>query len=121
MLNDRPSKDLASHMAAQLRVRQGALDRVAARAGRKVPTHVRRDLNRLIEADHLANHAKLRKRLDPKTLKASERRVGAFLETRDPARERRNAALDMIAQIAFVVVSVALALFFYLLWRGAFS
>lgn len=121
MFNDRDSDDLAGHMATQLRVRKGPLDRVAARAGRKVPTHVRRDVDRLIEADHLANHAKLRKRLDAKRLTSSRRRVGAYLETRDPARERRDAALDMIAQIAFVIVTVALGLFFYLLWRGAFS
>lgn len=121
MLTDQKSEELAQQMATQLRVRQGTLDRVAARAGRKVPTHVQKDVSRLIEADHLANHAKLRKRLDPKALKSSRRRVGAFLETRDPALERRHAALDLVAQIAFVLVTVALGLFFYLLWRGAFS
>ncbi len=108
-------------MATQLRVRSGSLDRVAKRAGRKVPSRVQKDVARLIEADHLANHAKLRKRLDAKTLKSSRKRVGAYLDTRNPALERRNAALDLIAKIAFVLVSVTLALFFYMLSQGAFA
>lgn len=115
------NQDVARQMATQMRVRSGPLDRVVARAGRKLPRRVRDDVTRLIEADHLANHAKLRKRLDEKTLRTSRKRIGAFLETRDPKRERRDAALDLIAQVAFVVVTVALGLFFFLLWRGAFA
>ena len=121
MRKDQDTDEFARHMAAQLRVRSGSLERVAARAGRKVPSRVQRDVARLIEADHLANHAKLRKRLDDKALKSSRRRVGVYLDAQDPAKERRDAALDLIAKIAFVLVTVALALFFYLLSQGAFD
>ncbi len=121
MIKDQNTDEVARHMATQLRVRSGSLERVAARAGRKVPSRVQKDVARLIEADHLANHAKLRKRLDAKALKTSQRRVGHFLDAQNPARERRNAILDRVAGIAFVVVSVGLALFFYLLSQGAFD
>jgi len=44
-----------------------------------------------------------------------------FLETLDPKAERRGEILDTIAKIAFVIVVVVLALFFYLISIGYFE
>lgn len=109
---------MAEKMSTQLRVRGEGLADVTERAGRKLPRHLRREADVLLEARELASNPKLAHRVDARRVRRAEKRLNTYLDKLDPAAERRGEILDLIAKIAFVFVTVVLAIFFYLLWRG---
>lgn len=113
--------ELTAYMAQQLRLKGETFSEVAARAGRKLPRRLRRDVQTLSEVEALADNPKLAHRLDERQITKAERRLRAFLDTLDPKAERRGEILDTIAKIAFVFVVVALSLFFYLISTGYFE
>ena len=119
-LNER-SDALAQKMAQQLRLRRGDLASVAERAGRKLPKHLRTDVDVILEAQQKAAHPKLKHHVDAAQIIKAEKKVYRFLDKQNPKAERRNEILDTIAKVAFVVFSVVLASFLILLWRGHFS
>ena len=108
-------------MSAQLRVRGDGLSDVAEKAGRKLPRRLRPDVAKLIEAEAMSAHPKLARLVDERQFRRAEKRLNRFLEKQDPAAERRGEILDMIAKIAFVFVTIVLAVFFLLLSRGYFD
>ena len=112
---------MAEKMAKQLRVRGDGLADVTEKAGRKLPRHLKRDASVLIEAEALAAHPKLGRLVNERQVRKAEKRLARFLDKQNPAAERRGEILDMIAKIAFVFVTVVLAVFFLLLWRGYFD
>lgn len=109
---------LSQKMATQLRVRGETLEDVAAKAGRKLPKRLQKHVDVLTEAAAAEKHPKLMRQIDPREVRKSRRRLTYFLDKQDPKSERRGEILDVIAKIAFVVVTVLLAVFFLLLWRG---
>jgi endo-1,4-beta-D-glucanase Y len=115
------SEDLATKMAKQLRVGSGDLEAVAAKAGRKLPKHLRAEVALIVEAMRLAEHPKFMHRVDMARLAKAEKKISRFLDKQDPTTERRNEILDTVAKIAFVIFSVVLAVFLTLLWRGYFA
>ncbi len=115
------TKSLATRMAAQLRVRGDGLADVAERAGRKLPKRLRDDAQVMIDAEALGGHPKLAKQIDAKRVGQAERRLSAFLDKQNPSVERRSEILDAVAKIAFVLVTIVLAVFFTLLYRGYFD
>ena len=112
------AEKLAEAMARQLRVRGGSLADVTARAGRRLPRHLRVAAQHVIEAEALAQHPKLAYRVDAKALRKSERKLLAFLDKQNPRAERRAEILDRIAGVVFILFVVVLAVFCLLLWRG---
>ncbi|MEO0944715.1 MAG: hypothetical protein AAFY06_07705 [Pseudomonadota bacterium] len=112
---------LAETMAKQLRVRGSSLSDVAAKAGRRLPKRLHAEVQVVQDAVALDAHPKLGHRLDERRVKIAAKRIEKFLLKQDPAAERRGEILDRIAAVAFVLFTVALALFFFLLWRGAFE
>lgn len=112
---------LAETMAKQLRVRGSGLADVAAKAGRKLPKHLRGEVQVVLDAVTVSEHPKLEHQLDKKRVTKAVRRVEHFLSKQNPAAERRGEILDRIAAVAFVVFVIALALFFFMLSRGAFE
>ena len=114
-------KAIAEKMSAQLRVRGDGIADVTERAGRKLPRHLRSDAKTLIEAEALAANPKLARLVDEKRISRAEKRLNRYLAKQNPASERRGEILDAIAKIAFVFVTVVLAVFFFLLSRGYFD
>lgn len=112
---------LAEHMSAQLRVKGDTLADVSARAGRRLPKHLRREVEKISAAEALTQHPRLERLIDVKALKKSERKVRKFLDRQDPKAVRRGELLDFLAKIGLVVFVVALALFFYLTTSGNFE
>ena len=108
-------------MSTQLRVKGDGLADVAQRAGRKLPRRLRKDAQVMIDAEALSAHPKLARRVDAKRLKQAERRLNAFLDKQNPGAERRGEILDAVARIAFVLVTIVLAVFFTLIYRGYFD
>lgn len=115
------SRDLADYMARQLRLRGGRLVDVAGRAGRKLPRHVHEDVADLIEAEAMAENPKMARFVDTKRVRRAEKRVRKYLATQSPAAERNAAILDRLAAVAFVLFTVTLAVFFWLVSQGYFD
>ena len=112
---------LAEHMSAQLRVKGETLADVTARAGRRLPKHLRRNAEKISAAEALAQHPRLERLIDEKALKRSERKLRKFLDRQDPKAVRRGEILDLLAKIGLVVFIVCLVLFYILTTTGAFE
>ena len=112
---------LAQHMATQLRVRGDGLADVSARAGRRLPKRFQKDVQVIVDAEAMMQHPRLERVVDDRAVRKAERKIRAFLDLQDPRAVRRGEILDVIAKIAFVVVTVVLAVFFFLIWRGTFD
>ena len=112
---------LATYMATQLRVRGDGLAEVSAKAGRRLPKRFRKNVQTIVEAEAMMQHPRLERVVDDRAVERAERKIRAFLDLQDPRAVRRGEILDLIAKIAFVFVSVILAVFFFLLWRGTFN
>lgn len=112
------TKTLADYMAAQLRVKGEGLAEVSARAGRRLPKRLQPAVDTLIAAAEMQQHPKLQRAIDERAVKRAEKKLRAFLDLQDPRAARRGEILDVVAKIAFVVLVVVLAVFFFLLWRG---
>lgn len=115
------SRDLADYMAQQLRLRGGRLVDVAGRAGRKLPRHVHEAVAEVIEAEEMARHPKMARLVDTRRVQRAEKRVRKFLDTQSPSAERKAEILDRLAAVAFVLFTAALAVFFWMVWRGYFD
>ena len=112
---------LTEHMSTQLRVRGDGFQETAKAAGRKIPRRLQRDVAEIAEAEAMGKNPKLLRHLNLHQFDRAERRLRAFLDQQDPVAERRGEILDMIAKIAFVIVVVVLAVFFYLISIGYFE
>lgn len=115
------SRDLAEYMAKQLRVRGGRLADVAGRAGRRLPHKLHEDVADLIEAEAMSRHPRMARMVDRKRVQKAERRLRHFLDRQSPSAERRGVILDRVAAVAFILFSVTLAVFFWMLWQGHFE
>ena len=108
-------------LARQLRVRGDSIAEIAERAGRKVPRRARADVAAMAEIEALAANPKTARRINTRDLARTEARLMRRLGRLDPAAERRGEILDRVAMVAFVLVSVGLAVFFYMISQGAFD
>ena len=113
--------DLARTMARQLRLRGGSLAEVTARAGSRLPRHLRADAEAIAEAVTLSENPKLAHRVDAKQLKRAERRLRSFLDEQNPRAERMAEILDRLAAIVFILFVIVLAGFFLAWSRGYFD
>lgn len=113
--------DLAARMAEQMRVRGEGLADVAAKAGRKLPKHLRAEVDFLVEAAQFAENPKLARLVDAKRVAKADRKVRRFLDKQDPTAERRGEILDRIAAVAIVLFTGSVIAFFVLLSRGYFD
>ena len=112
------SDELAETMARQLRVRNGRLAEVMARAGRKLPHHLRAEAEAIVEAETLSQNPKLSHRVDAKRVRRAEKKLRQFLDKQDPRAERIAAFFDRLAAIVFIVFAIVLGVFFFALSRG---
>jgi hypothetical protein len=118
---DERTNALAERMAQQLRLRSGGLADVSARAGRKLPKHLRTEVEVILNAQRMSEHPKLMHHVDAIQIRKAEKKLNRFLDKQNPKAERRAEILDTIAKVAFVVFAVVLAVFLTLLWRGYFN
>ena len=115
------AENLALRMSEQLRVRGTGLAEVLAKAGRKLPKHLHAEVDVVVEAMQMAENPKLARLVDAKRVISADRKVRRFLDKQNPSAERRGEILDRIAAIAFVLVLIALVVFFVLISRGYFE
>ncbi len=112
---------LAGKMSTQLRVKGDTLADVASNAGRKLPRHLQRAADVVIEAESMAAHPKLAKQVNERQVRKAQRKLDRFLDRQDPRAERWGEIMDGVAKVAFVIFTIALVAFLILLYQGAFD
>lgn len=109
---------LEALMEKQMGVGGKGLPAKLRRAGRRLPKHVRRDVEMIAEALPIAQSPKLAKQIDLARLEVAERRVAAFLRGYDLADRRKGALLGLLGSLAFNLLALGVLVIAFLLWRG---
>ena len=112
------AESLRALMAKQLGLSRGSLTRRLAKAGRRIPSGVRRDISIVAEAEKCAKNPKLAARLDPMSIKSAYDRASVHLRAIDVADRRKGFALSILGSIAFNILLVIFLLIVLLRWRG---
>ncbi len=110
--------EVRAGLESKLRVRGGSLRAQLRKAGRLLPRGVRRDADYLAQGAELVRNPKLAKMVDMTKARQAHRNVLAYLETVDIGAQRRDAALHLVASIAFALLVTGLLLLFVLWQRG---
>jgi len=105
-------------MARQLGLRKGRLSRRLAKAGRRLPTGVRKDIALVAEAEEMARNPRLALRLDTTTIDPAFDRAAAHLRAIDVADRRKGLFLSILGGVAFNILAVIVLLIVVLRWRG---
>lgn len=112
------TEEVRALIEQRLRLKAPTLDRALARAGRLLPKWAHRDARRLVEANVMMSHPKLRLAVDHKAIDKAHARLVEHLKTIDPAERRKTRILSILGSISFNLIAVATALILYLVWRG---
>lgn len=110
--------EVRAAMETQLRVRGKSLDAQIRKAGRLLPRRVRHDATYLAQGATLAENPKLSKMIDMAKAQKAHRSVLAYLDSVDIGAQRRDAALNLVASIAFALLVTGVLLVFVLWARG---
>ncbi|MEO1640390.1 MAG: hypothetical protein AAFU41_14210 [Pseudomonadota bacterium] len=110
--------DVRAQMEEKLRVRGRSLEAQLRKAGRMLPRHVRRDGAYLARAVALTENPKLARMVNLRQAQAAHRNIMAHLSKVDLAAERTTAFLNLLASIAFALLSTGVLLLFVLWARG---
>lgn len=112
------ASEVRAGLDSKLRVRGRSLDAQIRKAGRLLPRAIKRDAIYLAQALPLAANPKLARMIDMDKARQSHRNILAFLEGIDMAAQRRTAALNLVASIAFALLVTGILLLFVLVQRG---
>jgi len=112
------SDRLADLIEERLGVRGRGLENKLRRAGRLMPTWVRREAEWLIEAQRLCGHPKLMMQIDPSTLESAFSRCEKWLRNVDPAKRRKDRVLRFLGTNAANLLLISGAFTAYLVWAG---
>ena len=115
---DAQAQSLRALLANRLGLRRGSLAHRASKAGRRLPIGIRNDISAVAEADSMAQHPKIGRRMDPKMTHAAYERAAAFLQAIDVKDRRKGVILSILGSVAFNVLAVVTLLIIVLRWRG---
>lgn len=110
--------DVRAGLRAKLGLRGKTLAAQLRKGGRLLPRYVRRDATYLAQILPLAANPKLVRMIDQAKARQAHRNVLAYLDTIDLAAQRRNAALNMVASIAFGLLATIVLTIAVLWWQG---
>jgi len=110
--------EVRAQMEEKLRVRGRSLEAQLRKAGRTLPRHVRRDATYLARALPMTANPKLARMVDLRQAQRAHKNILAHLQTVDIGAQRRDAALSLIASIAFALLTTGVLLMFVLWARG---
>lgn len=111
-------EEVSALLESKLRVRAPTLGGQVRKAGRRLPRGVRRDATFLAQSIALTDNPKLARMVDAGKMRQAHTNVVRHLEAIDVSRQRRTAALNMIASIAFAILFTAILVLFVLVQRG---
>lgn len=101
---------LSDLLHRKLGTRGTTLEEQVRRAGRRLPGHVRRRAQVLVEAERLAGHPRLATRIDPTALARALSEVEAHLSGNTAAHRRTGLVLAVLGRV------VAAGLLLFALW-----
>ena len=96
----------------------GDLATALGKARRQMPRRIYKQGMRLVAAMPLLEHPKLRLTVDEAALQGAVREFKAHLRTIDVADRRKGRMLDVLASVAFALLTVFALLVLVLRWRG---
>ena len=109
---------LCALLDEKLSLRRGALHSRLSRAGRRLPARIRHQAQLVVEAETLAAHPRLARRIDHVRVARAHAEVRAHLRSIDPADRRRGAMLGVLGGLAFNLLLLAALVLAFLRWRG---
>lgn len=112
------AQDLCALLDDKLSLRRGPLRTRLRRAGRRLPARIRAQAQIVAEAEALAAHPKLARRIDHTSVSHAFAEVRAHLRAIDPADRRRGALLGMLGGLAFNLLLLTGLVLALLRWRG---
>ena len=112
------SEELCALLADKLSLRRGTLDQRLRRAGRRLPARIRQQGMLIAEAEAMAAHPRLARRIDHAALERAHAEVRAHLRGIDPADRRRGVILGMLGGLAFNILLFAALVLAFLRWQG---
>ncbi len=101
------SNEIAQLLEERLGVRGTGLEAKLNKAGRLLPKWVRREAEKLIEAENIASHPKLMMKADPARYSRAHKRVRKWLKSIDPKKRRVDRALGWIGSISLSLIVFA--------------
>lgn len=102
----------------KLGVRGRDLSQVLRRAGRRLPSRVRRQGHSLARAEFLAKNPKIAAQIDPAQIQSAYDAVTRHLASIDVGKNRLDRWLGVAGTIAFNLLIIATVFVFFLWWRG---
>lgn len=110
--------EISALLDDKLRVRGKTLAAQVRKAGRRLPRAVRRDATFIVQSMALTDNPKLARMVDHKKLQRARANIVRHLEGVNLSEQRRTAALNMVASIAFVILFTGILVLFVLVQRG---
>jgi hypothetical protein len=114
---DRQASQLAEQIRDSFGARGRTMEERAARAGRALPRHVRRDIDVLSEARALEDNPKLARQVDMTKVDKAYKGASTWLGTVDRSARRKTVVLNTVTEIAFRLFIVAVLFLAVLIWR----
>lgn len=112
------TRQLEKLMAAGFGATKGPLEKRLAKAGRRLPAAVHKDVAAVSEAAFLAGHPKLGRVLAQGAVDAAYDRAVEALRKVDPKERRKALLLSTAGMVAFNLIVVAAVLIWVLWYRG---
>jgi len=112
------SDRIATMMEERLGVRGKGLEAKLNRAGRRLPKWVRREAERLVQAERVLGHPKLMMQTDPVAINDAAKRREKYLKSVDPAERRKDAILGFLAVNSLNMLLIAASIIAYMAWLG---
>lgn len=109
---------IAHLMEERLDLRGNGFEAKLAKAGRLLPRKLRREGALLVEAQSLAQHPKLGRRIDERRLKKALRVFERYLKRVDAETRRANAWIYWLAGNALSFFIIIVLVLVVLAWRG---
>ena len=115
---DKTVEELRLLMQEKLRLRGRSLGRLAAKAGRRLPKGVQRDVETLSAAQMQCQNPKLARMVDTSSVTAAHTRIREHLKAIDPKERRKTKMLNMLGLISFQLIFMVVVFIAYVWWRG---
>jgi hypothetical protein len=99
-------------------IKRAPLEKMLARAGRRIPKRMQAKIKVLIEAQRLAGHPKLARQMDGEVVVRAYDDVTAHLKSIDVADRRKGRILGLAGIVVFNLLFVIVAFVVWMWWRG---
>jgi hypothetical protein len=109
---------VAELIEARLDVRGAGLEGKLARAGRRLPGHLRRELGYVVEAMRMKASPRLARQIDWARIDRACTEAERYLRGVDPWERRRGIAVNWLAGNAFNLLIVVALTAAVIAWRG---